>query len=102
MDRNNEKVVVVLEFEASSGWLTAQEAHRLAMAERSKEVDKVLPIALEWIRKKAEEGNLSCYFRYSTNFGVDTRPALTKKLESLGYKVTSSFSGGRSEWNIAW
>lgn len=102
MHNESEKIVVVVEVEVAPTPLTAQEARRLAMVERSKEVDKIFPIALEHIREKAEEGNLSCYFQYSTNFGVDTRPALARKLEALGYKVTPGYSGGYSEWNIAW
>ena len=97
-----EKMVVVVEVETTPSLMTAKEARSLAMAERSKEVDKVLPKVLDHIRKMAEGGNLTCYFKYATSYGGDTRPAVAKRLEALGYKVSASFAGGYSEWCISW
>lgn len=103
MKMGTEKMaVVVVEIETTPSLMTAKEARSLAMAERSKEVDKILPKALDHIRKMAESGNLTCYFKCTTNFGGDTRPAVAKKLEALGYKVSASYVGGYSEWCISW
>ena len=43
MDRNNERLVVVVEFEDSPNWLTAQEARAITNAKRQEDVDRCFP-----------------------------------------------------------
>lgn len=103
MINESEKVVVVVEVETvSEPLLTAAQARKLAVAERRKEADKVFSAILEYIRQHAEGGNLSCLYKCTCHFGADTRPEVSRRLESLGYKVDDSYSSGYSMWSITW
>lgn len=98
MGRDNEKVVVVVEFETSSDYLTAQEARAITNARRQKDVEKFFPLVIQTIRELAEAGG--CTVSYSVrNFDFcATADKIAKQLKELGYTVSVDANYIHIQW----
>lgn len=99
-----ENVIVTVEIEeypANSEVMTASEARKKAESVRSGETTKALAAALEFIKTRAGKGYFDGEFRYLTDFGATTRPAVCDALRALGYTVSAEYAG-QSVWHINW
>lgn len=98
MGRDNEKVVVVVEFKASSGWLTAQEARAITNAKRQADVEKFFPLVIQTIRERAESGGCTVSYSVHRFDFCATADEIAKRLKELGYAVSVNANYINIQW----
>lgn len=98
MKDNNEKMVVVVEFETPSTWLTAQEARAITNAKQQADVEKFFPMIIQTIRERAESGGYTAsYPVHRFNFST-TADEIAKRLKELGYVVSVNINYVNIQW----
>lgn len=95
---NNEKVIVVVELEASSGWLTAQEARAITNAKHQEDVEKFFPLVIQTIRERAESGGCVASYSISRFEFSATADEIAKRLKELGYTVSVNLNYISIQW----
>ena len=96
-----EKMVVVVEVETTSEYLTAKQAKALAMAKRREEMEQTLPGLINYIRQNAEAGWMKAIYKIKISY-PESRSQICEKLKQLGYKADWEYCGGYTQFNIEW
>ena len=96
-----EKMVVVVEVETTSEYLTAKQAKAIAMAKRQEEVEQIFPGLMNYVRQNAEAGWMKAIYKIKISY-PESRSQICEQLKRLGYKADWEYCGGYTQFNIEW